>query len=355
MIDGHQDIAWNALEFGRDPRLSAYEVRRQEAGSDLPALLGERTTGLPEYLAGRVAIVFATIFVMPARSAYPGYNAMTYATPAQAEQRGQAELDYYVGLTAPQERFRLVASQADLEAVVNSWTQPAPGQEPLVGLVVVMEGADPLINPGKLEQWYQAGVRAIGPAWHATRYSGGTGAPGPLTDLGRQLLQEMARRNMLLDLSHISQEAYLEAVDSYPAQMMASHSNPRTFLPTDRGLSDDMMRKLIARQGVIGVNLYNRFLLPGWTEGDPRQQVPLERVGEVIDSIVQLAGDARHVAIGSDFDGGFGLSAIPAGLDTCADLLKLTEILEKRGYTKENIEDIMNGNWLRCLTNSLPK
>jgi len=238
--------------------------------------------------------------------------------------------------------------------VVHRWPQPGPGQVPVLGVVLVMEGADPLINPDKLEQWYQAGVRAIGPAWHATRYSGGTGAPGPLTELGRRLLQEMARRNMLLDLSHLSQEAYLEAVGGYPAQMIASHSNPRAFLPTDRGLSEDMLRKLIARQGVIGVNLYNRFLLPGWTEGDPRRQVPLERVGEVIDSIVQLAGSARHVAIGSDFDGGFGLNAIPDGLDTCADLLKLAEVLEKRGYGQEDIEAIMNGNWLRCLMNGLP-
>ncbi len=354
IVDGHQDIAWNALEFGRDPRQSAYEVRRQEANTDLPFLVGERTTGLPEYLAGRVGLIFATIFVLPSQNAYPGYNATTYASPGQAEKRGLAQLDYYRSLTGPDSRFRLVASQANLDVVVRSWTQPAPGQEPLVGLVILMEGADPIINPGKLAQWYQDGVRMIGPAWHATRYSGGTGAPGPLTGLGRQLLETMAQFNMLLDLSHLSQEAYFEAVESYPSQMIASHSNPRAFLPTDRGLSNEMVQKLIARDGVIGVNLYNRFLLPGWAHGDSRKDVPLEHVGQVIDSIVQLSGSARHVAIGSDFDGGFGRDDIPFELDTCADLLLLASVLEKRGYSSADIENIMNGNWLRCLAKGLP-
>lgn len=384
IVDGHQDIAWNALEFGRDPRQSAYDVRRREAHTDISSYAGIRTTGLPEYLAGRVGLIFATIFVLPSQNAHPGQTATVYATPRQAEARGMTQLDYYRGLCSPDSRFRLVASQADLEVVVNSWSYP-PGQEPspalgqgslpapgqgsvptlgpmpgqalapLVGLVILMEGADPILDPDDLSLWVQAGLRIIGPAWHATRYSGGTGAPGPLTDPGRRLLKSMAQLNLLLDLSHLSQEAYFEAVDSYPAQMIASHSNPRRFSPTDRGLSDQMIQKLVLRDGVIGVNLFNEFLAPGWTYGDPRTDVTLERICEVIDHIVQLAGTARHVAIGSDLDGGFGQEAIPFELDTCADLLNLVTLLEKRGYSREDIENILSSNWLRCLANSLPE
>jgi len=212
-----------------------------------------------------------------------------------------------------------------------------------------MEGADPIVHPKDLEKWHQAGLRIIGPAWHATRYSGGTGAPGPLTDLGKQLLENMAKLNMTLDLSHLSSDAYWEAVRSYPGAMIASHSNPHKFLPTDRGLSDKMIEELVARDGVVGVNLYNRFLQPGWMEGDSRKSVTLETVADVIDHIVQLAGNTNHVGIGSDLDGGFGLNAIPAGMNSAADLIKVASVLESRGYSREDIEKIMNGNWLRIL------
>jgi membrane dipeptidase len=351
IIDAHQDIAWNALEFDRDIRSSALDVRIAEGSSDAPQLIGERTTGLPEYLAGRVGIIFATIYVSPAGNAYPGHNRLVYNNPGQAEAHGWAELEYYRQLAENEPRFRIIASLADLDGVIASWTQP--GQQPVVGLVILLEGADPMVHPGDLEKWRQAGVRIIGLAWHATRYSGGTGAPGPLTDLGRQLLENMAKVNMVLDLSHLSQDAYWETIRSYPGPMIASHSNPHKFLPTDRGLSDKMIQELVARDGVIGVNFYNRFLQPGWTEGDSRRSVTLETIADVIDDIVQSAGSARNVGIGSDLDGGFGLNAIPAGMDTAADFVNIVSVLEKRGYTREDIERIMNGNWLRVLRKSL--
>ena len=158
---------------------------------------------------------------------------------------------------------------------------------------------------------------------------------------------------MILDLSHMAPIAYMEAVELYTGPVIASHSNPHAFLPTDRGLSDEMIQKLVARDGVMGVVLWNHYLKPGWTDGDPRREVNLETVAQVIDHVSQLAGDARHVAIGSDFDGGFGLDAIPDGMDSVADLVKLVEILLQRGYSREDIEGIMCGNWLRILHRSL--
>lgn len=353
MIDGHQDIAWNALEFGRDPRQSAYTLRLQEMGGPAARLLGERTTGLPEYLNGRVGIIFATLFVMPAENAFPGFYSMTYNSPQQAKQRAMEQVDYYRQLAAQEPRFRLVVSSKDLEAVVSSWIQPGPGQPPQVGLVMLMEGADPILTPQDLPKWHELGLRMVGPAWHATRYSASAGAPGPLSDLGRQLLAEMANLNIILDISHLAPAAALEALDSYAGPLMASHSNAHPFLPTDRGLSDEMIQKLAARGGVIGINLYNRYLLPGWQHGDSRAGVTLDTVAAAMDYVVQLAGSAENVAIGSDFDGGFGLDAIPSGMDTCADFLLIAEALEKRGYTREDIEKVMNGNWLRLLRQGL--
>ncbi len=353
VIDAHQDIAWNALEFGRDPLQSAYETRQREAQNGLDRMIGQCTCGLPEYLAGRVGLIFATLFVMPAQYAYPGYQTMTYATQAQADQRARQQLRFYQQLAEREPRLRLVTTANDLESVISGWTDPQPGQEPQVGLLINMEGADPLQSPDDLTQWYQDGLRSIGLAWHATRYSGGTGEPGPLTGLGRRLLPAMAELNMILDLSHLSEQAYLEAVDSYAGPLIASHSNPRRFLPTDRGLSDEMIRKLIARDGVVGLVLWNRYLDPSWTADSSPSLVTLETVGDAIDHVAQLAGDALHVGIGTDFDGAFGAEAIPDGMDSVADLIKLTEVLSRRGYSAHDIEAILHGNWSRILRRCL--
>ncbi|MEW5869627.1 MAG: membrane dipeptidase [Chloroflexota bacterium] len=354
VIDGHQDIAWNALEFERDPRQSAYETRQREAANGLDEMIGQCTCGLPEYLSGRVGLIFATLFVMPAEYAYPGRTAMTYRTPEQAQQRAQAQVDFYRQLTAGEPRLRLVTTLGDLEAVVAGWTEPKEGQQPQVGIVLNMEGADPLLSPDDLPAWHARGLRSLGPAWRRTRYSGGTGEPGPLTALGKKLLPALAELNMILDLSHLAEAAYLEAVDSYAGPLIASHSNPRRFLPSDRGLSDEMVRKLVARDGVIGLVLWNRYLDPAWRPNSPPGLVTLETVADAVDYVAQIAGDARHVAIGTDFDGAFGAEAIPEEMDSAADLIKLAETLTGRGYTQEDIEGVLNGNWLRVLRRSLP-
>ncbi len=351
IIDGHQDIAWNALELGRDVLQSAYLVRSQEVHRDIPRMVGERTTGLPEYLAGRVGVILASLFVLPALNAYPGYHSMTYTTPEQAERRALEQLEYYRRIVAKESALRLITTSAELEAVAASWTQP--GLKPLVGLVLLMEGADPIRKPADLSRWRQDGLRIIGLAWHATRYSAGTGHPGALTELGRQLLADMANLNMVLDISHLAEAAALEAVESYTGLVIASHSNPKPFTPSDRGLPDETIRKLVARDGVVGIVLYNRFLKPGWVEGNSRQEVTLDTAADAIDYVVQLSGDALHVAIGSDFDGGFGLNAIPMEMDSIADVVRLAEVLARRGYSNQDVERIMNGNWLRVLRKSL--
>ena len=352
LIDAHQDIAWNALEFGRDPLQSAIAARGKEDRTDLPALIGQRTAGLPEYLAGHVGLVFATLFVMPSSHAYASHQVMTYNSPRQAAAHGREELKFYQQLETEDPHLRLVLTKADLQAVVSSWTEP--DRQPMVGFVLLMEGADPILAPGDVKDWYQQGLRLIGPAWAATQYAGGTGEPGPLTPLGRQLLAAMAELSMVLDLSHMAPEAYLQAVDTYPGPIIASHSNPHRFLPTDRGLTDTMIKKLVARDGVIGITPYNRYLTPGWKRSDGRSGVTIETFADAIDVVVQLAGDAHHVGVGSDLDGGFGLDALPQGIDSAADLIKIGDALAKRGYAQDAVDAVLYANWLRILNASLP-
>ncbi len=354
VFDAHEDLAWNALTFGRDYTKSARAIRRQEqdAGSVAPKANGEATLGLPDWLRGRVAVVVGTLFVSPGKHTIGGWDRICYETPEEAYTHAQRQIDYYEQLEDGCESIALVRDKAALEAALRTWEGE---QDRTVGIVLSMEGADPIIEPAQLEEWYARGLRAVGPAWSGTRYAGGTGVPGPLTDLGHALLEAMAPLNMALDLSHMAEEAYYQALERYEGPVLASHSNPRRFCPTDRGLSDDMIMELAARDGAIGVVVYNGFLKPGWKQRRSRKdEVTIHDVAAAIDHICQVTGTARHVGLGSDFDGGLGYADIPAEFDTVADLWAIADVLEQRGFAQEDIASVLGGNFLRVYSVALP-
>jgi len=353
ILDAHEDIAWQALEYGRDYTLSAFKKRQLEVGAKVIEETGNATLGLPEALLGRVAVIFGTIFVCPSDS--PMAGRLTYSTPEEAHRLGMAQVDYYHRLADTNERIQLIRTQKELDNVLATWQPDVPFEQHRVGIVMLIEGADPIREPKAFEEWYERGVRLVGPAWSKTRYCGGTGKPGPLTAEGRDLLNTMASFNAVLDLSHMAEQSYLEAVDRYPGQIIASHSNPRRFADTDRHLSDDMIRRLAERDGVIGTVLFNAFLWTGRPKTDPKANTPLTRIVEVIDHVCQVTGSARHAGIGTDFDGGFGVERIAAELDTVADLQKIRALLASRGYSPADTEAICSGNFLRILRAALPR
>ncbi len=359
IVDGHADIAWNALSFGRDVNRAAAETRRLEVGSQTPAHNGQALLGYPDWVRGRVALVIASLFATPARRRREAWDTVCYADAEEAYRWGQASLEVYRRLAGEHpDRFRQVCTRADLEAVLSTWEGESTSA-PQVGLVLSMEGADAVRRPQELPDWYAAGVRILGPAWAGTRYAGGTHEPGPLTPKGRRLLAVMAELGMVLDLSHLAEEACLEALDRYEGALLASHSNARALLdgsPTpDRHLGDAAIDRIAQRGGVIGVVPYNRFLKGGWKPADGRQVVPLERVVRQVDYLCQRIGDAAHVGLGSDFEGGFGLEMIPAGLDTVADLRLIGEALAAAGYSPADVAAMLGGNWLRLLRRALPE
>ncbi|MBN1812672.1 MAG: membrane dipeptidase [Anaerolineae bacterium] len=350
IVDGHEDIAWNALVLRRDVRLSASEVRRLERDSDVPARDGVRMLGLPEWLAGGVAVVFGTIFAEPAKKAHPKPH--TYATAEEAHELAQAQLDYYHRLADECEQIALIGSRTDLDGVLAS----QEGEKPQVGIVPLMEGADPIREPAEVEMWFERGLRLVGLSWvTGSCYAGGDASPGPLTDEGRELLEVMAEVGMILDVSHLAEEAFAEAVARFEGRVVASHANPRARVPGRRQLSDDMIRRLAKRDGVIGIVLYNTFLRPGWSKGDPREAVTVADVAAAVDHVCQVVGDVTHVGLGSDFDGGFGAESAPLGMDTVADLECVVPALGEMGYGDEAIAAVMGGNWLRLLREALPK
>jgi membrane dipeptidase len=315
-----------------------------------------------------VAVVFATLYATPQRYCSGEFDKLCYADVSQANRLYRQQVDVYHRLVDDHpDKFHLIETRADLSHILEHWQQENPlpqeageaaGSEHPVGLVILMEGAEGVRSISELEEWWERGVRLIGPAWAGTRFCGGTNEPGKLTLEGYELLGGMANLGFTLDITHMDETAAMQAVDFYPGRIVATHSNARTLLKgtdSNRHLSDPIIHALLERNAVIGVVPFNAFLQSGWRMGDRRDLISLGQVVAQIDYICQLAGDARHVGLGTDFDGGFGMQSTPKELDTIADLMLLAPLLADNGYTQDDISAILGGNWVTFLQQTLPE
>lgn len=354
IVDGHLDLSWNALQWNRDLTCSAHTLRAQERPAEGKGR-GLNTVAYPEMRRGRVAACFATLL---ARSTGHPSPHIDYAQPAQAYGVAQGQLAYYRALTQ-QGVARILTNAAELDrhwAEWERWDARHPAGDntddaPPLGFVLTMEGADPILNPEQLAEWHAAGLRLLGITHYGPgRYAGGTGTELGLTDLGAPLLREMERLGVALDLTHCSDQAFWQALEVYHGPVHASHNNCRALVPHQRQFSDEQLCAIIERGGVIGAALDVWMLQTGWSAGpDFSANPPLATVVEHIDHVCQLAGNARHAAIGSDLDGGFGREQSPRDLDTIADLQRIADLLAARGYSAKDISAILHGNWLRWL------
>jgi membrane dipeptidase len=358
IIDAHEDLAWNALTFGRDYRRAVSETRRLEADKTAQAVNGQALIGWPEWIRGRVAIVFGSLFAAPVRWSEGPWDVVSYDDTEHAHRLYRASLEYYQRWSEENpEAIRIIKDLSTLEAHWKAWQDP--GCAGPVGIVLLMEGADGVREPGEIELWFEMGVRILGLSWSGTRYAGGTKEPGPLTDLGRALLSTMESYGMILDLSHLSGDGAREALERFSGPVIASHTAPLALVPNaefpERLLDDGMIRMIAEREGVMGLLLGNKFLKNDWRAGMERELVGMQDIIAAIDYVCQLLGSAEHIAIGSDFEGGFGLSQIPMGLDSVADLQLIGDALRGYGYSNENIAAILGMNWYRTLQRSLPE
>lgn len=349
IVDAHLDLAWNALQWNRDLRHSVHTLRTREAELS-GAGRGLGTVALPELREGRVALCFATLL---ARSTGRPKSNLDYSSVAQAYAIAQGQLAYYRALAEAGE-MRIITNLAELNAHIEEWGRwevATQSTQPPLGLMISMESADPIFEPNQLRAWKEAGIRLIGPAHYGPgRYAGGTGTELGLTSEGLLLLRAMERLSIILDLTHLSDQAFWEALDHFDGAMLASHSNCRALVPHQRQFDDKQIRAVVDRDGVIGAALDNWMILPGWSRGSQdKPRVILTHVVDHIDHVCQLAGNASHAALGSDLDGGFGREQSPSDLDTIADLGRIADILATRGYRAEDIAAIMHGNWLRLL------
>lgn len=354
IADAHLDLAWNAIDWNRDLELPVEQIRRREVEQKMNGKgRGVNTVSFPDLRRGRVGLFIATLLarlhrpgMMPAFSRYDSMN-MAYAAT-------MGQLCYYKALEE-QGVLRWIKDAATLDAHVNSWLT-GTNDEPL-GFILSMEGADPVLYPEQVQQWYDAGLRIIGPAHYGVSpYAHGTGTEGGLFPQGPALLKEMSRVGMILDITHLSDQCFYEALEIYEGPVLASHHNCRALVPDQRQLADEHIKLLIARGAVIGAAMDDWMLVPNWVRGQTTPQqtgVCLNTVVDHIDRVCQLAGNARHAALGTDLDGGFGKEQSPADLDTIADLQVMPELLRKRGYSQDDITNIMYGNWVRFFREAL--
>jgi membrane dipeptidase len=347
IVDAHLDLAWNAIDWNRDLMLPVDVIRRRELGM-VDKGRGCNTVSFPELRRGQVGLFIATLLARLLRpTLIPAIQRYESMEAAYAAARGQ--LAYYRALEQ-KGVLRWIKDAATLDAHVRAWTTEDTNAEPL-GFILSMEGADPVLAPSQVEEWWDAGLRIIGPAHYGVSpYVHGTGTEGGLFPQGPALLKDMERVGMILDVTHLSDQCFDEALDLYAGPVLASHHNCRALVPNQRQLTDDQIKRLIARGAVIGIALDAWMLYPGWIRGTTTPDaagVKLVSMIDHIDRVCQIAGNAKHAAIGTDLDGGFGREQSPADLDTIADLQRLPALMRRRGYEEEAIRGIMHGNWVR--------
>jgi len=360
IIDGHLHLAMDALLYDRNMECSVFTIRTQEAGNTEVQVAAKGTVALPEMRQGRIALCFDNIVANCTGNPKPH---MDYLSPTQAYGSARGQLAYYQALEKEGD-VRVITNLATLNSHMAEWeawdadehadTESAP---PL-GIIIGMEGADPILHPAELQEWWDLGLRMITVAHYGTgRYAGGTGTELGLTKLGILLLAEMERLGMLLDLTHFTDQGFWEALEHYNGPVLASHSNVRALVPHQRQISDEQIKAIIEQDGVIGATHACCWVLePGWIHGvDNNENVSLDTIVNHLDYVCQLAGNSQHAAIGTDLDGGFGRDWSPCDLETVADLQKLAGLLADRGYSTTDITNIMYGNWMRLLRRSWAK
>jgi membrane dipeptidase len=351
IIDAHLDLSMNAMEWNRDLRDSVFNIRKREEGLNDKPDRAKGTVALPELRKGNAGLVVATQI---ARYVAPGNALPGWHSPEQAWAHSQAQLAWYKAMERAGEMIMIKDSDG-LENHLKLWMNNEPREKKPVGYILSLEGADSLVTIQHLEIAYQYGLRAVGPAHYGPgRYANGTDATGKMNADGLALLKKMEELNIILDATHLCDDVFWQAMDNFNGAVWASHNNCRALVNHNRQFSDDMIKILIERDAVIGASMDAWMIVPGWLRGistPESMQCNLEKLIDHIDHICQLAGNTLHVGMGTDLDGAFGKEQCPYDLETIAGLQKLIPMFEKRGYSLNDITNIMHANWLRFLRN----
>lgn len=351
IFDAHLDLAMNAMEWNRDLTWTVKDIRAKELGMTDKPDRGKNTVSLDAMRKGKIGICMATQIArfVKRENDLPGWN-----SPHQAWAQTQGQLAWYKAMESLGEMTQ-IRNLKELDNHLELWNSSDQSKKP-IGYILSLEGADSIVTIEQLEKSYEQGLRAIGPAHYGPgTYAHGTNSIGGIGHKGKALLKEIARLNIILDTTHLCDLSFWETMEAYDGPLWASHNNCRALVNHTRQFSDEQLIELFARDAVIGVPLDAWMMVPNWIRGTSTPEsldVNMEKMADQIDHICQLAGNALHVGIGTDLDGGFGKEQSPYDLDTIADLQKLPDILKKRGYTQKDIENIMHQNFIDFLRNT---
>ena len=346
IFDAHLDLAMNALEWNRDLTKSVYQIRESEKGMVDKPDRGNNTVSLDAMRKGNIGICVATQIAGIKNKINPhGWSSME-----QAWAQTQGQLNWYKEMEKNGEMYQIYDLNT-LDNQIENW-QKETKKKP-IGYILSLEGADSIVNIDYLEKSYMAGLRAIGPAHYGPGvYAYGTDSNGSIGQKGKELVKKIEELNLILDVTHLSDTSFWETIDIYNGNLWASHNNCRKFVDHNRQFSDDQIKEIIRRDGVIGVPLDAWMMVPNWIRGKSTPEtmgVTLNQMIENIDHICQLSGNSNHVGIGTDLDGAFGVEQTPTDIDTIADLQKVPLMLKKIGFSESDVEKVMNQNFINFL------
>ena len=375
IIDGDYPMAVGAMDLNRNLTLPIEEVRQTKPDdfTETNKMEGlrpkrrrpdaETMASLPEMRQGGIAAALVKVVARHYRADSPlwGYRGpeMTYAA-------AQAQLVYYETL-AVRGQASIMRNRSELSNHIQLWSTATDSHSLPVGLILGMEGADPILQVDQVHQWWDRGLRVMSLSHYGMStycHGTGTGISGGLLPPAKALLQEMASAGMILDVTHASDTSVREALELFGGPVLASHQNCRGLVPGERQFPDDQLIAVIKRGGVIGASMDTWMLYrPGldWSSTIPtrrsvfpREAITLNDYVDHIDHICQLAGNSNHAAIGGDTDGQGGREGAPAGIDTVADYQKVAPVLDERGYSSEDVANVMYRNWQRFFEASFP-
>ncbi len=351
IFDAHLDLSLNAIEFNRDLRRTIDEIREDESGMTDHKARGRGTVSFPEMRKAGIGICVATQI---AGCMKPRGSVAVWNSPEQAWAMTQGQLAWYRAMEQDGQ-LRQIRSWQQLQDHLKDWN--ADPQNTPIGYILSLEGADSLRELSDLQASYDQGLRALGPAHYGTgRYALGHDRQGPLSQLGRELLKEMDRLGLILDVTHLCEQTFWDALDAFGGPVWASHHNCRALVDDPRQLSDDQIKALAARGAVIGVAFDVWMVVPNWIRGKTQpgdiEGANMMGLADHVDHICQLLGTSKNIGIGTDLDGGFGTEQTPSDLNTIADLQKFATILLQRGYGADDLEGILNENFVRFLERS---
>lgn len=346
IFDAHLDLAMNALEWNRDLTKSVYQIRESEKGMVDKPDRGNNTVSLDAMRKGNIGICVATQIAGIKNKINPhGWSSME-----QAWAQTQGQLNWYKEMEKNGEMYQIYDLNT-LDNQIENW-QKETKKKP-IGYILSLEGADSIVNIDYLEKSYMLGLRAIGPAHYGPGvYAYGTDSNGSIGQKGKELVKKIEELNLILDVTHLSDTSFWETIEIYNGNLWASHNNCRKFVNHNRQFSDDQIKEIIRRDGVIGVPLDAWMMVPNWIRGKSTPEtmgVTLNQMIENIDHICQLSGNSNHVGIGTDLDGAFGVEQTPTDIDTIADLQKIPLMLKKIGFSESDVEKVMNKNFINFL------